>query len=258
MSALDGVRAKIARARELQASLVQEAQPWVASLPNTIVVTHDAATGKHHVTIAPPPPAPTRWSVVFGEMLHDLRSALDHLTWQLVILNKKRPTRSTQFPILSKPDVERFAAQVQGIRDDHLAAIMSLQPYETQTNRPTRLELLATLSNMDKHRTPHAGLALLKPVERGSLRITFDKGTAVRNIQGAGRIRPLLTAETEIMSFVVSPTTSVVEVELNTTLSMEVAFGLRGQPIPLTRTVELVDEVERVLHIFEPAFDAAH
>ncbi len=256
MANLDGIRAKIARARQLQALLVKEAQPWIASLANTIAVKPDRSTGKHLVLIPQPPQAPAEWSVIFGEMLHDLRSALDHLAWQLVLLNKQRPTYSTQFPILSKPNDEMFDAQLRGVSEDNIAAIRSLQPYAAETRRPTHLEVLATLSNMDKHRTPHAGIAMLKPFQGGSFALTFDRGTQIHDLKAAGRIRPLLLVETELASFIASPRTSVVEVELRIPLSMELAFGLKGNPIPLSRTGELADEVERVLETFEGGFAA--
>ena len=41
------------------------------------------------------------WGVLIGEILHNLRSALDHLIWQLVILETGAPptTTKTAFPI---------------------------------------------------------------------------------------------------------------------------------------------------------------
>lgn len=35
--------------------------------------------------------------VLIGDCLHDLRSALDHIVWQLVESNGKRPSRRVQF-----------------------------------------------------------------------------------------------------------------------------------------------------------------
>jgi hypothetical protein len=42
---------------------------------------------------------PVRWSVVVGEIIHDLRSALDHLVCQLAIANQNSATMGHQFPI---------------------------------------------------------------------------------------------------------------------------------------------------------------
>jgi hypothetical protein len=42
---------------------------------------------------------PPRISVVVGEIVHDLRSALDHLAWQLTLPAKR--TNHTGFPICS-------------------------------------------------------------------------------------------------------------------------------------------------------------
>lgn len=51
--------------------------------------------------IDPPPPA-LRLAVVAGDILHSLRSALEHLAWALVLENGGEPSDSkpaTQFPI---------------------------------------------------------------------------------------------------------------------------------------------------------------
>ncbi|HEV3192837.1 MAG TPA: hypothetical protein VGY54_20165, partial [Polyangiaceae bacterium] len=45
-------------------------------------------------------PLGVRLNTLIGEFLHDLRSALDHIAWQLVMNNGGEPTRDTSFPIL--------------------------------------------------------------------------------------------------------------------------------------------------------------
>src|SRR5438093_13645641 len=42
--------------------------------------------------------------VIIGDCLHNLRSPLDHLVYQLVKLNGRRPTKANQFPICSSSD----------------------------------------------------------------------------------------------------------------------------------------------------------
>jgi hypothetical protein len=40
--------------------------------------------------------------VILGEIIHDLRSSLDHVVWQLVIANGSLPGYWNQFPIFSE------------------------------------------------------------------------------------------------------------------------------------------------------------
>lgn len=47
-------------------------------------------------------PPPLRLGVIVGDLVHNVRSALDHLVWQLVLANAQQPTRATQFPVCSK------------------------------------------------------------------------------------------------------------------------------------------------------------
>jgi hypothetical protein len=51
-------------------------------------------------------PCPGTWSIIIGEMVHNLRSALDHLVWQLVILEtSEQPVGDrTQFPIFESEE----------------------------------------------------------------------------------------------------------------------------------------------------------
>jgi hypothetical protein len=87
---------------------------------------------------------------IIGDLVHNLRSALDHLAWQLVLANGGTPTPNTFFPIKS---VRSGLANIDGGIDASAASIIEgVQPYGgTSTGRS--LELLRNISNVDKHRT---------------------------------------------------------------------------------------------------------
>jgi hypothetical protein len=85
---------------------------------------------------------PLSWGVRAGNVIHSLRSALDYLITDLVLLNDETPSvgpGGNQFPILPDPPVSRkgnpvtfadkTASSLQGVRGDHRAMIESLQPY---------------------------------------------------------------------------------------------------------------------------------
>ncbi len=50
------------------------------------------------------PNVPIEWFIRLGEILYNLRSALDHLVWQLVLANGKTPGRDNSFPIIKNED----------------------------------------------------------------------------------------------------------------------------------------------------------
>lgn len=99
-----------------------------------------------------------RWGVRIGEVIHNLRSALDHLAWQLALAHLRRePTEEEasfiHFPIAkSKGDFKSL--QVLGfITTDHADLLRPHQPYHGGGD-PTKhpLAVLNRLSNHDKHR----------------------------------------------------------------------------------------------------------
>lgn len=110
------------------------------------------------------------WGVMLGDGLHNLRSALDHLVWQLVLLNGKQPGGASQFPICDTgasywsrrwKDGKETASyrewHLGGVGDTHKAIIDELQPYRTTLppNSLHPLSALRDLANHDKHRLVH-------------------------------------------------------------------------------------------------------
>ncbi len=112
-----------------------------------------------------PPPS---WGTIVGEALHDIRSALDHLAWQLGRLVNDPPPNRTAFPIFDscakymaeteqgRPKRGSGLEQVSGLAPQDQAAIERLQPYNRpKTLVPDPLLELYRLSNFDKHRAVH-------------------------------------------------------------------------------------------------------
>jgi hypothetical protein len=105
-------------------------------------------------------PLPLRFSVICGEIVHDLRSSLDHLAWQLVIAAKNEPSRKTCFPIFisdprsDKDALTRYEGCVKGMSVRAKALIHQLQPFERSSTFPEGdpLAILNALCNRDKHR----------------------------------------------------------------------------------------------------------
>jgi hypothetical protein len=88
-----------------------------------------------------------------GDIVHNLRSALDHLAHQLVLVGSpgKEPTRRIEFPIAK--DFATYEkdkrAKVEGMRQDAIAAIDALKPYKGGNDDLWRIH---ELDNIDKHR----------------------------------------------------------------------------------------------------------
>lgn len=99
----------------------------------------------------PPPP---ELAPIIGDALHNIRSALEHLAYELAP-PRIRQARQTQFPIFT--DECRFKVlspkMIRGIKGDERTLIERVQPY-VASNPPSTdpLAILNELSNLDKHR----------------------------------------------------------------------------------------------------------
>lgn len=92
------------------------------------------------------------WSLIFGDCVHNLRSALDHLAWQL----DAKPDATTNFPIRLNPPDSWPLDCVSRMQPDAQIIIEGLQPFwETHFGRePARHPLWAlhSLDIEDKHK----------------------------------------------------------------------------------------------------------
>ena len=157
MTALDGCKAKIERAREHQAALMEEVVEWLRAMPYTLDQRFLPETSELVYTLRGDPPLPPlRWSTIIGDAAHDLRSALDHLAWQLVLRDGGDPNNQTQFPIYDNEEAfgNNVARRLPGVTEEHLNAIEALQPYQRSPAAPAEDHFAAIqlLSNTDKHR----------------------------------------------------------------------------------------------------------
>jgi hypothetical protein len=158
---------KLNRAQAHLETLEREIKAWLAKKPYAVFGEYEPGSPDQYVFrvrfFAPVPP---EWGVLIGEFLHNARSALDHIAWQVVSRGRGTPGRSTQFPIvlLKKEWGRESRRRLPGASRRHIALIRERQPYQRpallkKIRSPRRwsaaghpLAILAALSNEDKHR----------------------------------------------------------------------------------------------------------
>ncbi|MDP3811061.1 MAG: hypothetical protein Q8Q78_08675 [Hydrogenophaga sp.] len=102
---------------------------------------------------------PRQWPAMLGEIVHNLRCALDYLTFQLVILETgSPPTESSkvQFPIFLKREgfnSRGVPTMLKDVGSIAQAIIESVQPFATTNDGIGAFQMLRLLSNWDKHRS---------------------------------------------------------------------------------------------------------
>jgi hypothetical protein len=90
---------------------------------------------------------------IAGDVIHNLRSALDHLAQQLVEVGSPgaKPSRHTGFPIFGSANEYQGgkARKVEGMRKDAIELIDHVKPYKGGNDLIWRLH---SANNVDKHR----------------------------------------------------------------------------------------------------------
>lgn len=158
---LRSVLAKLQRSHEHAQSIKNEILTWKDSKPYTITREKNAECTRYsliaHIGIYPPV---ERWALMFGDAIHNLRCALDHLVYAIAIQQSKQnpppAEEDLMFPICEK-DTSFPGARSRRLSTLSLevqAAIEGCQPYKRRhKDLPPLLSVLDELENADKHRS---------------------------------------------------------------------------------------------------------
>ena len=155
---LVGIHAKLGRVEHHISEMTNAADRLCADARQSIVrEVHEDCDEQVWIYRGETPKAPVEWSVIIGEILYNLRSALDQLVWQLVLANGQVPGRHNEFPITKdhRRWEETNGGLLKGISRRHEAMIGYLQPYTGGMNLPfdvSMLGILNDLGNVEKHR----------------------------------------------------------------------------------------------------------
>jgi hypothetical protein len=158
---LEGVRLKLARAEHHLETLHREITDFFGREPYSISYERKPDAGEHiyrvHVSETPP----LALSVIIGDCLQNMRSALDHLVWQLALRSGKRttPSRLTAFPVCDTRETFRAKGTKNKVADltaEDRAGIEKLQPFQVGgAARKHWLWHLNELARIDRHRILH-------------------------------------------------------------------------------------------------------
>jgi hypothetical protein len=163
---LSGSRAKVQRAKEQFRDLIAKASDFVGLNPYGVVTEDNLKTGERIWRARVSRQIPPEWSLVVGDIVHNLRAALDYTAWQLERLNGQAEKRSTQFLVWDKGAARPTTAsavreqetlrkaQIRTFGEAAMALMESLQP-DSRGNPNWRLHplwMLHQLDIWDKHK----------------------------------------------------------------------------------------------------------
>ena len=120
-------------------------------------------------------PIPDCIALGIGDAVHNLRSSLDHLAWQLVETGGGKPGKDTYFPICQSPQQYTSAigkGEIGKMRIGTHKILEAVQPYPT---RDQTLWYIHDLDRIDKHRLILTIVGVMKDwnVRLGSGNIQF-------------------------------------------------------------------------------------
>lgn len=288
---LDGCRSKLDWSEKHLNALSAEIRTFLEGDAYTLPTQFDEADKSTTVIFKESEPLPESWGLALGDVIHNARSALDHLVYQLVLLAGGVHHDAHQFPILDKPQdwVRRVQKPPKGRRGlldfidpTHITSIKLLQPYEPATGLP-RLGVLRDFSNIDKHRLIHAARTVftdtpalsahlavpatisdVRPLEPGTpiedgteiLRFRSHTDLVIPQHQTGGPASSLWLPESTGRETVWgNPQNSTMNVEVK--LPVTSVFGAPG--ITYTRLAEFrstITELRFIVESFAPAFSS--
>lgn len=149
----DSLDAKIARANDLLTTLERDSSSFLAQ-NYRVEGRLDRRAREYRFVALGSPVLPHHFSVLIGEIIHHLRTVLDHLVFVLAS-GRGNPSRLA-FPVCR--DERGFRASLKrgalrGVPDEAVQVIERLQPYRTSPHpEQATLYQLHNLNIIDKHR----------------------------------------------------------------------------------------------------------
>jgi hypothetical protein len=257
---------KVGRAKKHIAELESEARSFLDSKPYVIGTKRNAETRNLVYYLVSVRGTPPTLAAVTGDVLQNLRSALDHLAYQLVLIGSGQPGPffHVYFPIAdSAAKYEAIkGGLVKGMRPEAVKAIDAVKPYPGGNDTVWRLH---KLNNVDKHRLlitvgsafrsmdiggfMHRQLQRSLPADHPLRQSIADAKPLAAFFRGGDRMFPL-KADDEL--FIDQPNAQVDE---KLQFAFDLAFGepqvVEGEPL-LETLKQMADVVGELIAAFKP------
>lgn len=147
------IRTKIERANKHIADLDREAGIFLSSNPYEITTKRNPQTRQLIYYLTRVDPIPTQLTAIVGDVVQNLRSALDHLAQQLWLVNNPGATSAGDVYFPTDSSAAQFKAnapgKIKGLRQDAIDAIYRIEPYDG--GQGGDLSVLNRLNRIDKH-----------------------------------------------------------------------------------------------------------
>lgn len=212
-----------------------------------------------------PPPLPLSLSLEFGEMLYQLRAALDACVYRAAILDSGQDPppneNALEFPIcMTAAHWQDSRRKVDPLTDEHRGIIEAMQPYNASkypgTGRVVRsLGILNDWARKDRHRRIHVVRTWLGPVVP-RLRVAEPGRVSALIARPPG----VVDGQTKIARFAIEGWKPGLKVNADAYVSFDVIVGEPPPPADADDTLarrisEMFYAVRYVVELFEHTFE---
>jgi hypothetical protein len=147
----ESVQLKIERADHHIADLERQFEAFVARKPHRFAISQDPKSGQPTIQIRFVETVPKLFSAIIGDAVHNLRSALDHMTWDIIGYDGGTQDRDLQFPCRGTREQHKLACEQLKTPSDWVRQF--LVRHEAFPEGIGQIfHLLNRLDNADKHR----------------------------------------------------------------------------------------------------------
>jgi hypothetical protein len=180
------IQVKVERAYKHIADLDAAIKAFFASKPYEVRTKRNPQTRQLIYYLSRVEAVPNSFAAITGDVVQNLRSALDHLAQQLWLVNNPGAvsTGDVYFPTDSSPSQFKANApgKVKGLRQDAIDAIYRIEPYDG--GKGADLSVINRLNRIDKHRLMIAVYSQLQSFNVGAHMIEHLKAILPNYLPG--------------------------------------------------------------------------
>jgi hypothetical protein len=240
----NGIFEKLKRADENIVNLKSEIDAFIHGGKYPVIPHPDDKMWEEAVDYHRSKPIPKRFSVLAGEIVHHLRSSLDHIIWHFSSDDARKKPSGLEFPMfeaepLDENEIRNYERKIKGITSpDVRKLIRDLQPYNAGADVAD--DLLLIVHNMDRF-DKHRELAIV--ISTAFVTVPPDRPDLIRKIELYQQGKLPIVEQMEV--------SRALKNQGNVTPSVSFRqFGKRdSQPI-IPSLVKLFNEVGTVVDLF--------
>lgn len=242
---------KFARAIMLLREFQSRIETWSAGQPFATdkVLSEDGLVASVILRVKQPAPV-DEWALLFGDAVHNLRSALDSLVWELAHIdgNAPRNPRGLYFPIVA--DEARWpsaAKMLDACPIEVVERIRLMQPFLIPDPGTSGLEVLATLSNQDKHRMPIRANMAVQQVAMDDASFEFENEDDIPDPPFQIKMADAVPMDDGAVVVAFESTARMVKMQVPVVMGPRFTIDLNGQQAEIEHTVNTIAQYVRII-----------